>query len=223
MDAKPHHRWFQFSLGGFLAALTVGGILLGVYADRAHRQRDAVNALRNRGSLVSYDYPGFDSASRPPAINRTSAWRDWMIDHLGQDYAANVQSVTLAVEAKKSGVRSPIANDRLRIVSQFTELEMLFMSGVDVDDAGLGHLQKLRKLKILSLSSTKVDDDALRFLAGMVHLEYLDLNGTRVSDEGVRHLEQLSKLRFLNLRRTRVTAQGANQLQKALPSCQIGI
>lgn len=223
MDAKPRRRWFQFSLGGFLAALTVGGISLGVYVDRAHRQRDAVKALRDRGSLVNYDYPGFDSASGPPATNRRSAWRDWLIDRLGQDYAANVQSVTLAVEAKKSGVRSPIANDRLRVVSQFVQLDTLYMTGVDVDDAGLAHLQSLRKLKSLRLSSTKVGDDGLRFLAGLEQLEYLDLNGTRVSDEGLRHIEQLSKLRFLNLRQTRVTAQGAKQLQMVLPSCQIGI
>ena len=219
MNAKPRRRWFQFSLRAFLILLTIAAISLGVYVDRAHRQRDAVKALTARGSIVGYDYPRYSQSSG--LLEERSSCRDWLIKHLGQDYAANVQYVHLAVEAKKGGDRSTIADDRLRIVSQFTHLEQLFMNGVDVDDAELVHLQNSKSLKLLSLASTKVGDEGVRYLAKLKNLEYLDLNGTSTRDAGLRHLYSLAKLRHLHLQRTRATEQGVKELREALPSCLV--
>ena len=213
MHAKPRRRWFQFSLRAFLILLTIAAISFGVYVDRAHRQRDAVKALTARGSMVGYDYPRYIFPRAGLAVLEESSWRDWLIEHLGRDYAANVQYVQLAVEAKKGGDRSPIADDRLLIVSQFKRLDQLFINGVDVDDTALAHLQNSKSLKLLSLASTKVGDEGVHYLAKLENLEYLDLNGTSTSDAGLRHL---------NLHRTRVTEQGVTKLRQALPSCQVG-
>lgn len=215
----PRRRWFQFSLGGFFTLLTIAALWAGAYVNSAHRQRDAATMLRKCGCLLSYDYPQYDTSSSQP---KRSAWRDWIIAQLGEDYAANVQSVQLAIEAKRSSDPSSIADERLRLVSRFSRLEQLFSPGVDVTDAGLAQVERLRNLKMLVLSHTKIGDDGLRHLANLEDLEILDLNATQVGDPGLKYLAKLSKLRHLNLRRTRVTEQGAKELQKSLPTCRIG-
>ncbi len=220
MQGKPRRRWFQFSLAGFLFLLTVLGISLGAYVDRAHRQRDAAQVLRDTGAMVHYDYPRFNPYQ---SRQQRSAWRDWVIERLGPDYAARVQHVQLAVEPKTSGGSAPIGNERLRLLSQFTDLENLFLPGVDVSDDGLSHLRQLRKLTLLNLDFTNIGDEGLSHLSELNNLESLNLNGTRISDAGLIHLQKLTKLRHVSARQTRVTKQGAQQLQAKLPGCRVGI
>lgn len=222
MNAKPRWRRLQFSLGSFFAILTVCGLWFGAYVNSAHRQRDAVIVLRKKGSLPSYDYPYYDRKLGPRAAPQRSVWRDWIITHFGEDYAANVDWLKLAIEAKKDGEPHSIANERLTLVSRLTQLTWLDLEGADVTDEGLVHLQGLRKLKRLCLSSTRISDDGLAHLAELENLEGLSLHNTQVSDKGLKHLRKLSKLRGLILFRTRVTEAGVKELKKSLPSCQIG-
>ena len=49
-------RWLQFSLRGFLVALTAFAIWLGVIANRAREQREAVKAIEAKGGIVQYDW-----------------------------------------------------------------------------------------------------------------------------------------------------------------------
>ena len=52
----PRRRWLQFSLRGFLVVLTIGCIWLGILAERARQQREAVKAIEALGGQVFYDW-----------------------------------------------------------------------------------------------------------------------------------------------------------------------
>jgi hypothetical protein len=123
------------------------------------------------------------------------------------------------------------------------QIEVLHLTGTEVDDDALAKLAGLRHLKILSLADTEVTGAGLRHLAGLTSLEELWLWGTPTGDEGVRHLASLPNLRRLHLGydvtdasvpllkqftrleylslESEVTEDGVKQLQAALPNCVI--
>ena len=66
-------------------------------------------------------------------------------------------------------------------------------------DAGLGHLQGLRRLEKLYLYGTRITDAGLGHLQGMDQLQKLYLAGTEVTDAGLATLVGLSRLSVLDL------------------------
>ncbi len=90
-----------------------------------------------------------------------------------------------------------------------------------MDDAGLGHLQRLKKLRILGLSDTSVTNAGLVHLKGLTKLRELDLENTVVTDAGLGHLERLTDLQRLWLMGTKVTEGGIARLRQALPEAVI--
>ena len=53
----PQRRWAQFSLGSLFLAVTVLSVWLGVVANQARRQREAVAAIEAHGGKVFYAEP----------------------------------------------------------------------------------------------------------------------------------------------------------------------
>ncbi len=64
-------------------------------------------------------------------------------------------------------------------------------------DAGLVHLQGLRRLKVLVLNNTEVGDAGLVHLQGLSQLQELWLAETQVTDAGLVHLQGLRQLQVL--------------------------
>jgi hypothetical protein len=58
---RTRRRWFRFSLRTMLVAITLFCIWLGVTANRANRQRRAVETTRSYGAYVRYDYEMADT------------------------------------------------------------------------------------------------------------------------------------------------------------------
>jgi hypothetical protein len=81
-----------------------------------------------------------------------------------------------------------------------------------MDDAGLVHLQGLRKLRALYLADNQVSDNGLPYLSSLADLEVLDLARTKVSDAGLVIIEGLANLKVLDLRQTKVTDKGLEHL-----------
>ena len=106
-------------------------------------------------------------------------------------------------------------------LKDLTQLEVLFLSGPQLADAGLVHLKGLTQLKTLILGGTQVTGAGLVHLKGLTQLQEMWLNRTEVTDAGLEHLKGLTKLRSLHLRGTIVTGAGVAKLQKALPNCKI--
>ena len=92
----------------------------------------------------------------------------------------------------------------------------LFLSGTQVTDAGVVHLQGLTQLQRLSLGEAQVTDAGLVHLRGLTQLQDLSLYLTQVTDAGLVHLKGLTQLQDLYLKGTQVTDAGERSLHKAL-------
>jgi hypothetical protein len=197
---RPRRRSFRYSLGTMLGLVTVLCLVLGLWVERAERQRRAVAAVRETGGFVAYDY----DLTKPP-INRTGP--DWLYRFLAVDYYANVLKINW-----------PKATDAgLAHFGGLTKLEQLYLSDAAVTDAGLMNLGNLTSLKRLSLSGTSVTDAGIAHLTRLTALEDLDLEGTRVTDVGLARLSALTNLRYLCVDDTEITPDGLMRLYKCLP------
>jgi internalin A len=220
MPDRPKRRWYQFRLFTMLVVVTVISVLMGVWVNGAHRQRDAVAEIRARGGQVRYkgEYE-YDHV--------------WFLDRLrsifGVDYFADVSSVQFVPDkltlTRKGGslsrldsfIDDPVIGDaEMEFVGKLNGLRHLDLGWTEVGDAGLAHVKGLSCLQSLDLSKTNVSDAGLAHLKGLNYLRSLDLSKTNVSDAGLAHLKGLRWLEELNLSKTKVTDAGIDEFQRAL-------
>jgi hypothetical protein len=172
-------RWLRFSLRTFLLAVTVLCVWLGMRANQARRQKEAVEALRMRGLQVNYDHWRSD---RDPWSFDWSKELDvpvWLRDLAGDDFFQRVVSV---------GASPTSADADFVHLAALPHIEGLYVGGRGsaVSDAGLAHLPRPDRLVHFNAASTLVGDGFVKRLANAQRLETLELSGTRVSDEGFR-------------------------------------
>jgi internalin A len=202
-------RYMRLSVRGLmvLVLLIAGG--LGWLVRSARIKRDAVAAIRNARSNVTYDWqwrkPTLYVRGEPKAPR-------WLVDLIGVDYFGHGIWVWL----------SPTETDAVIVeVGRLTRLESLSLSGSSVSDAGLAHLKGLTKLSVLELSGTHVTDAGLEHLKGLTNLSELHIDGTEVTDAGLENLKGLTKLTHVVLDGDQITDAGVKELQRALPSLKI--
>src|SRR4051794_16756178 len=92
---KLKRRWLRFSLRSMLLALTVTCLWLGVQADRAQRQKRAVEALRDAGCLIKYDYEIARNPFTRESLFENPRGHEWLRPFLGADYFDAVAEVEL--------------------------------------------------------------------------------------------------------------------------------
>lgn len=85
-----------------------------------------------------------------------------------------------------------------------TKIEVLDLSGMQVNDESLKNLKGLINIEILVLARTKITDSGLAELAEMKKLAGLDLSGTGLIGDGLEHIQALEELRDLYLDKTEV-------------------
>jgi hypothetical protein len=110
-----------------------------------------------------------------------------------------------------------IQDDQLRYLNDLQNLTSLTLSSTAVTDAGLKHLEGLSALTALHLVGTKISDAGLESLGKITAMTVLDLSQTEITDEGLKHLQTLDKLKYLLLNGTGVTDEGLKSLEK-IPS-----
>lgn len=234
-------RRFQFGVRSLLVFLVAVSVSLGWFAwelQRAHRQREAAEAILKTTGEVGYDYqyPGglaetykrqsIDSGylgSLEPSVP------GWLRKLLGDDFFCDVVYVyTCTTEVHDDDVAylqrlkklkwltihfTSVTNDGLERLRNLTCLETLDLSSNRrVTDEGLKHLHGMKNLMALCLSETRVTDSGLAYLRPLTGLEQLSLCGTKTSDDGLKHLATLPNLQMLDLSFTGVTDDGLQQL-----------
>lgn len=153
---------------------------------------------------------------------------------------------------KKSGFeKRGISDIGLEQLKALTELETLNLYGNKITNAGLIHLQSLKRLRDLDLSLLNLNDAGIEALSPLVSLErlnlmftegfagpsltdrssrslaplrrlsWLNLNGSKLTDFGLEQLQDLKQLKSLLLVRTKVTEAGQRKFQQALPECEV--
>lgn len=168
-------RWrLQFGLRWLLLAVTVIAVWLGAVVNDAHRQREAVAHLSKRNWLIRYDYrvAAYPISSRPVWANRIRVSRapEWLRKWLGDDLFCNVVKVWQGYP----GLRTTGAD--LEQLAAFRHLKELHaVMHVELSDASLSHLGRLRELEELSLSGN-IRKSALRHVSTLQNLRRLDLD-----------------------------------------------
>jgi len=167
MATKPHLRFVRFSVRTLLIVLTIFCVWLGWTVERARKQREAVEWVREVGGWASYDYK-----RRAPK---------WLMRHLGIDFFNDVTRVGLTENL--SPTARPLVADvtpvkDLSPLAGLTSLKVLLLQGTQVSD--LTPVARLTNLEELFLHRTQVSD--VSPLTGLTRLTKLDLRSTRVRD-----------------------------------------
>ncbi len=205
------------------------------YIVRSERdQRVAVEAIkRARGSVV-YEWQWRDGA---PDLSVKPWWPAWLLDRLGPDYFFQVKQVGLSGGNLQMGPREVAAlTARVTRLRGLEKLELLWFDdvllsqllvhldglekleigcGQQATEAGLVHLQGLKKLRELKLMFLGAAVPSLRCLEGLTRLKKLILWGT-ISDRDLADLKGLTNVEWLDLALNgdpEITDAGLSQLR----------
>jgi len=159
-------------LRSLLIAITISGILLGLWVRSAERQREAVAKLTDAGAHVMY---GLDDYGEP------RLWLATVIEVIGIDYVSSPTMVTLGMG---------LTDSHLVYLSDLPQLEALYLRHADISNKGLDPIRALPHLKVLNLSDTNIDDTGLSTLHEMTALRYLWLNDTVTTDKAIAELQR---------------------------------
>lgn len=124
LELKPTRRWLQYSLRSFLVVVTALAVWLGIVVNRAREQREAVEAIKNVGGEVRYDWQ--TETITPQGITVVGGVPDgpfWLRQLIGDDYIWKVETV--------------------RFPSPFTTKEEILKS--------VPHLRHLQSLRIVAI------------------------------------------------------------------------
>ena len=117
----------------------IGMSYLGIKMQRARRQKEAVEEIKQLGLTVSYDYHVLSGVRAPSSPK-------WLRNLLGDDFFTNVVSVHVG--------STQVTDAGLEQLKGLTQLLGLFLENTKVTDAGLANLRALTQLQQSSLVST---------------------------------------------------------------------
>ena len=160
------------------------------------------DAMRNLTRLDAYGGGIADLTGLEHAVNLT--WLDlrgdWIDGELHRNPVSNVSPLTSLTKLRVLSLWDTYVSD-VSALASLTNLELLYLSGPDVDVSDVSALASLTNLKVLHLGCPDVSD--VSALASLTNLEDLDLGGTAVS--GVSALASLTNLEELDLYGTYVS------------------
>jgi len=224
VEAKPRHRWFQFSLRSLFVVMTLFALLLGYTTHRARQQREAVEAITALGGTVIYDHQfQFDKSisfiSSPGSMYFEATGREWLFSNntepagpqwarkwIGDEYFQDVAAVDLSWIGWEW--EKPTENINVRLLGKLQGLRWLNLDGRGFTDKDLRHIKQLATLERLFLKDTHVTDEGLTYLKDLTNLQYLSLADTQITDDGLVHLKGLKNLEVLELCRTKISDAG---------------
>ena len=200
----------RISLRVLLIVFTLVAVWLGFLVARARQQRAALDSLD--AALVMWDYQLPDGNFNRWDVDAQPPYPEWLRRVTGNDMLGNVRGVAMV---------SPSNQTSLELLSALPEIELLNLTGSQLNDDQLLHVARLRKLKVLNLDMTTIGDRGVSHLAEMESLVVLSLVSTNVSDAGLVHFRGMKQLRKLDLEGTAVTDEGVAELTAILPDCEI--
>ena len=211
----------QYSLRAFGIALFIAAIPLALWVNKAHRQKQAVREVHALAGVVYYDFEinyangagnqqtnSFDVYKPTSIVNKangagnqkTSAIKAWLEPLLGVDYFHRVTVVNLSMPnfrhsslpyKRRAVLNPPSHQGKVRLLSQFNDLEELYLAGNALADEDLRQIKHMSSLRKLNLDYTEIGDAAMRNISCLKNLEELLLLDARVTDTGIRHLSNL--------------------------------
>jgi hypothetical protein len=203
------YGWTRYSLRALLACLTIVGVVLGLNANRAHRQRIAAERVLALGGTVYYEHQISSSPNQPGLMSVDQDAEPpgpaWLRRICGDHFFQRVATVELR--------RTNATDSDMELLDTFPSLKSLDLSYTQITDRGLEHVGRLSELRSLALIDTKITDRGVTHLAGLNRLETLSLWKTSVTDEALTTVGQFTNLRSLVLDETQITDHGLVHLQ----------
>ena len=186
-----------------LLVMLVLSAWLAYHANRAARQKRAVEILRARGALIPYGYELSDGQGMPTQwveTPRTTA-PEWLVERLGIDWFYEVESAYLLPNvAQPDELEGPITDANLARLRNLPGLKTLHVSSYEITDRGLAHIAHLDGLEELVLVAPKVTEEGLAHIAKLANLRTLEFSGSQhISDVGLDHICKLRALRRLTI------------------------
>lgn len=191
---RPRLR-LRFSLRSLLLLMGACAVALGLWANRAERQRRAVAAIRAAGGQVLYDFQATGDQAPYPA---------WLGSLLPDDYLAELDAVWLPPSA---------TDDHLRPVGELTSLRRLSLGGTRISEAGLSYLTDLQDLEELFLDGVRMRGAGLEPTSAFALERTQGEGGMELSRVALAHIGELTALRVLSLRGTILPEQGLRSLR----------
>ncbi len=160
----------RFSLRDLMILVLVIGSGLGgmiVFVRDIRAQREAVVAIKNAGGRVLYDSTLKDW--RP-------GWFNGLVKGLGVDCVEHPVCVSIdPLRGPLPLVSEAVFGD----IEQLPRLEILDVSGAQVHDSWLVHVQGLSNLRVLGLNKTHITDSGLGRIRQLGNLQTIFLVGTQ--------------------------------------------
>ena len=158
-------RWLQFSLRGLLAMLTALAVCLGVVANNARQQREAVETIKAMGGKVLF-------GGEP----ENAVW-PWLRELFGEPFGRD--SIQIFVGSGRVAGMPPDPAELLP-----------FEPTREFNDDGLKAIGKLPAVSGVWLHRVSLSDDGLKHLESCAGLRMLYLLKTGVSAAGVQRLQK---------------------------------
>lgn len=224
---KPRRRWLQFRLRSLVLATTIFGVLFGLYMQRVRQQKQAVQAIRDFGGSVHYDYQEratgwldeirsredgsleFDLSAKPPVP-------EWLLSALGEDFFFDVVDVNLTIgeDSGKIDKNTNVTNWALPYLNAFPNLRQLYLTDGQARDDDLCIIGDLKTLESVSFfDADRITDAGVSHLSRLPKLERICLTFSQIGDEGVRVLAQLPRIQFINVQGGHFTDRGLEFLK----------
>lgn len=200
MPAKPGRRWIprRLNLATLLALVAVIGGSTGWYIREVRVQRRTVQALREAGATVLYDWQ-WDPHS--PVIRRgeLSGWRRLVADRFGPDAVASVTAVSFPIR-----FREVLPDEQMELVGRLGSLRLLGLGAPPASPRGAAQIGRLERLEVFHLHDYKSREKTnrqpiLAQLAGLDALRQLVIVGGSVADEDLADISRLGGLEVLAL------------------------
>jgi len=192
----PRRRWrpWRFSLSTLFVVFTVVGVWLGIVANRAERQRRALESLKSLGGTFGYRYDfhfGEAGDLLPDADSLHPPAPEWLRSRIGSDYFSDVYLVNFAGDG--------LDDDSASQLTSLPQLRWVILSKVPMGDVGLRHFAELEHLRRLSLLHVRISDEGLASLQELESLEVLSTIGCdRLTGAGFAYLSELPRLKELS-------------------------
>jgi hypothetical protein len=209
MSAKTPRRWLQFSLRTLFVAVALLALFIGHWAERARRQREALEAIADLGARVKFDWQALESDAFFVSELSTSGdgGPHWLQQWIGREYFETPVGIYLELTWRD------IARDELRWLKALSQLQTLNLDSEHVTNSALEPVGQLKSLKVLCLDGANVDQDGLQHITTLTQLEYLRLGGDKVTDPCLVHVGRLTHLRTLHMFCPNVTDAGLAHLE----------
>jgi hypothetical protein len=201
----------RFSLRGLLIVVTLLCVSLAWRLDRAKQQREAVQAIRDAGGWVYYDYQQYDPRSCKFDKDATPWEPPWLQSQVGVDFFHEVEAVNMSFHGDGIVRRDERAPDPLiaEHLAHLPRLRFLGLTAGACDDDGMRHVGQLRNLEVLLFwDAPQITDAGAAHLTNMPSLACLHIGSSQIGDRGLATIARLPRLENLSMQRNNFTDAG---------------